>query len=446
MINRRLSSKEAAERLGVKPATLYAYVSRGLLHPERGPAGSTFDVQEVARLARSARNPGTGRPPARREAHRGEGAAGGRADADEPVFVTELSLIAGGRLYYRGLDAVELSRRHSFEEVAAWLWTGSWPDDRSASPAWQLPPASAAAVDGALAALPPGVAPLERFMAAVVAASAHDDLRHDLSPAGVPVTGRCLLAVLAAALPLGGQPIAGDGAERGLAGRGLAGQELAGPGLAERVWLGVCRRRPDRAGIEVIDAALVLAADHELAPSTLAARVAASFRADPYAVVLTGLGPASGSWQAGSTGAPSRVEELLADAERDGPERAIGERLRAAGGVPHGFGMPLYPDGDPRAVELLRRLEAVAPHDRWAVVSGVVALARDRGFPPPNFDLGLGALSYCLDMLPGSGQAVSTLAKASGWVAHAMEEYAAPTRFRSRADYVGPAPDTTPAS
>ena len=444
MINRRLSTREAAERLGVKPATLYAYVSRGLLHPERGPAGSTFDVQEVARLARSARNPGTGRPPARRE-RRDAGGDGPRPGADEPVFVTELSLISGGRLYYRGLDAVALSRRRSFEEVATWLWTGRWPGPEPADtsdPAgsaggrptaasgagWQMPPSLAVAVDDALAPLPSPVPPLERFMAAVVAASVHDDLRHDLSPAGVPVTGRRLLAVLAAALPLSPSPAGG-------------GPEAT---LAERVWRGVCRHGADRARIEVLDATLVLAADHELAPSTLAARVTASFRADPYAVVLTGLGPASGSWQAGSTGAPSEVERLLADAERHGPERAVGERLRA-GQVPHGFGMPLYPDGDPRAAELLERLAAVAPADRLSVVQRVMDLARHRGFPPPNFDLGLGALSYCFGMEPGAGQAVSTLAKAAGWVAHAMEEYAAPTRFRSRADYVGPAPDTTPA-
>ncbi len=91
----------------------------------------------------------------------------------------------------------------------------------------------------------------------------------------------------------------------------------------------------------------MLVADHELAPSTLAARVAAALRADPYAVVSTGMGPASGSWFSGSTGAPSEVESLLSDALVTDPERAIGERLRRSGAAPHGFGMPLYPGGDP---------------------------------------------------------------------------------------------------
>ncbi len=55
-------------------------------------------------------------------------------------------------------------------------------------------------------------------------------------------------------------------------------------------------------------------------------------------------------------------------------------------------------------------------------------------------DLGLGALSFCAEMIPGAGQAISTIGKAAGWLAHAMEEYASPTLFRIRADYIGPRP------
>src|SRR5579871_2525956 len=138
-------------------------------------------------------------------------------------------------------------------------------------------------------------------MVAVVTASLCDDLRHDLNPAGVPVTGRALLSVLAAALPLSPPRSGGSGSS-----------------LSRRVWRGLTRRPATDQALDALEGALVLAADHELAPSTLAARVAASFRADPYAVVLTGLGPASGSWRPGSTGAPSEVETLLAEAAEGG--------------------------------------------------------------------------------------------------------------------------------
>lgn len=431
-----MTTAEAAERLGVKRATVYAYVSRGLLHPQRGPGGSTFDRQEVARLARSARHPaGDAAAGGRRARERrtgdgpSEGGGGGRAApvaaGDDPVFVTGLTLIRGG-LYYRGRDAVELSRSWSFERTAEWLWTGrdpgpqvTWPD-RPAGPAGPSPA-------GGPAGAADGVAPIERFMVATVAASLQDELRHDLDPLRLPATGRVLLQVLADSLPLGGDAAVGSS-------------------MAERVWRGLNRHPADASALAAVDAALVLSADHELAPSTLAARVAASFRADPYAVVLTGLGPSGGTWPAGSTGAPGEVEAMLARAAVVGAERALGEQLRRSGETPHGFGMPLYPHGDPRGRELLARVSRAGSPERWDVVERVLEVARQRGFPPPNFDLGLGALSFCADMVSGAGQAVFTLGKAAGWLAHAMEEYADPTRFRSRADYVGARPEATSGS
>jgi citrate synthase len=417
MINGRLTATEAADRLGVKPQTLYAYVSRGLLEREKTARGSTFDPRQVARLARSSRH----------------GGGGARATStpvtpfNEPIFVTELTLIEGGRLYYRGQDAVRLSRHRGFEEVSTWLWTGDWPETAER---WRPRAAAMKAVAAVLRTAGASAQPVERFAVAVTAAALTDDLRHDLNPAGVPVTGRALLCTLVESLNVVG-PVPDSSPD---------------PSLSERLWprLSALPVTPERA--RVLDAALVLVADHELAPSTLAARVAASFRADPYAVVMTGLGPASGSWPPGSSGAPSEVEALLAEAAASDAHRALGERLRRTGATPHGFGMPLYADGDPRGAELLSRLPEIGGSaGRLAVVRQVVDIGRSRGFPPANVDMGLGALAFCAEMIPGAGQAISTLGKVAGWLAHAMEEYANPTQFRSRADYVGNRPEAASA-
>ncbi len=419
MINRRLTAVEAAQQLGVKPATLYAYVSRGVLSRLRTPAGSTFDPQEVARLARS----GRGRSATDVSGENDQDAGGRRSDGRDPVFVTELTLISGDRLYYRGLDAVMLSRTRAFEDVAGWVWNGHW---GSGAPPWQAPAAAAAAVGAVLAWVGPDIQPVERFMLAVTAAGLTDDLRHDLSPAAIPVVGRGLLATLVDALPL----VAGEPRRRG-----------HHASISARLWPRLSHLPLTAERQSVLEAALVLSADHELAPSTLTARVAAAFRADPYAVVATGLGPASGSWRSGSSGAPSEVERLLTEAEVGDPERAIGDRLRRTGSPVHGFGMPLYPGGDPRGAELLARLPEVGGRsERQALVKRVVEIGRARHFPAPNVDLGLGALAYCGEMIPGAGQAVSTLGKVVGWLAHAMEEYAEPTQFRTRAAYIGARP------
>ena len=100
----RLTAAEAAARLGVKPATLYAYVSRGLLGRERSAGGrtSTFDPAEVERLTR-----------------RGRSGRRGRRPAGELVVESALTAIAGGALWYRGLPVTELADAHTFEEVAA---------------------------------------------------------------------------------------------------------------------------------------------------------------------------------------------------------------------------------------------------------------------------------------------------------------------------------------
>src|SRR5688500_17819603 len=105
---RFLTSAQAAARLGVKPATLYAYVSRGLLVRHKASDGRTslFDPTDIARLQNRSR--------AR------------HSSPTDVVVASELTLVAGdpGRLWYRGLDPLDACRTHRFEEVAGWLWSG----------------------------------------------------------------------------------------------------------------------------------------------------------------------------------------------------------------------------------------------------------------------------------------------------------------------------------
>ena len=245
-----------------------------------------------------------------------------------------------------------------------------------------------------------------------------------------PSPASVFIAVLVDSMPL-------------LAGRPRA-RQTDESSISERLWPRLSRLPLDADRQATLEAALVLSADHELAPSTLAARVAASFRADPYTVVATGLGPAGGTWVPGTTGAPGEVEDLLGEALASDPERAIGERLRRNGSPVPGFGMPLYPAGDPRGRELLRRLAGVGGRpERQALVERVAAIGEQRGFPAPNVDLGLGGLAFCAEMIPGAAHAIATIGKVAGWLAHAMEEYDDPTRFRTRAAYVGTPPAST---
>jgi citrate synthase len=395
-----IGAAEAAQRLGIKPASLYSYVSRGVLTPRRGSDGraSLFDAAEIAGLARR------GRP------RRAPGGA-------ELVIESELTEISEDRLRFRGHDAISLATTRSFEDVAGLLWTGSFGNAAARGP-WQATSEAIAAGTAAQAALPPDTYPLERLQVIVPAVAATDRLRLHLDRPAVIAAATSLIAAMVDCLPATGQlSVNGDDS---IAGR-----------LAPKL----CLRPPGAGLVAALRAALVLAADHELAASTLAARVAASVRADPYAVVGTGLGAMSGAMHGGAS---LGAEVLLASAAEsaDAP-RVVGELLRRGERIP-GLGHFVYQAGDPRAILLLNLIRAAAPDSgRLAVAEAVLAEARRRALPAPNIEFALAVLATVAGMIPGAGEAVFAVARTAGWLAHALEEYARATPIRPRGVYTG---------
>ncbi|HWG62044.1 MAG TPA: citrate synthase [Streptosporangiaceae bacterium] len=399
-----ISAGEAASRLGIKQATLYSYVSRGVLRRQRAPGGrgSLFDPDEVEAVARRGR---PRHPP---------GIA-------ELVIESGLTEIADDHLRFRGHDAVDLAREVRLEDAAALLWRGGMPPGGAPPDEWRATAAAVAAGAAAQAALPPGTLPLERLQVIVPALAAADPLRLHLDPAAVIAAGKVIIAGMVDCLPVAG------GSRPG-----------AGPGITERLWHKVCPAQ-QRAGLhDAMRAALVLLADHELAASTLAARVAASVRADPYAVVATGLGALGGALHGGaSLGAEAMLS--AASTPEDAP-RVVGDLLRRGERVP-GFGHFVYRAGDPRAGFLLALVRRAVPGSpNLAVADAVLAETHRRALPEPNIDFALAVLARCAGMIPGAGEAIFAVARTVGWLAHALEEYAGSTPLRPRAVYTGPGP------
>ncbi len=398
-----IGAAEAAQRLGIKQASLYSYVSRGILTRRAGPDGraSLFEPGEVAGLARR------GRP---------------RREPGAELFIeTALTEIAGDRPWYRGHDATALAGSRTFEEVASLLWTGSL--DGAGTP-WRATNEAIAAGTAAQAALPAGTLALERLQVIVPALAATDPLRLQLDPPAVVAAARALIAGLVGCLP----PAAARRAGLVIP---LDRQSIAAR-LAARL-----SPHPEQAGLtDVMQAALVLLADHELAASTLAARVAASVRADPYAVVGTGLGAVGGALHGGA----SLGAELMLAAARtpaDAPH-VVGDLLRRGERIP-GFGHFVYQAGDPRSVCLLEMIRNLAPGSpRLAVADAVLAEARRRALPEPNIDFALAALADVAGLIRGAGEAVFAVARTAGWLAHALEEYARKAPIRPRGIYTGP--------
>ncbi|QWF76933.1 citrate/2-methylcitrate synthase [Amycolatopsis sp. CA-230715] len=381
---RYLTTAEVARRLGVKAETVYTYVSRGLLTSVRakGRRGSLFPLGEVDRLAE-------------------RGSEGHQPSGSVERIRTRLTRIDGDELAYRGHRVRELVGAHGFEAVVSLLWT----EELAARPPFPAPADEVALARAVGAALPKTASLTDRLRVAVAALGSADPLRFDVSAEAVTAAAGPLLGVLVDALP----------------------GETASGTLAERLWPKVSAHSPRP---ELLDAVLVLLADHGLAVSTIAARVAASARANLYAVVSAGLGAVDGPYH----GAASTLAyRFLGEAMRD-PIGALSEYLRA-GGVP-GFGHRVYQRRDPRA-EVLFGLLGDAP-----VLETVEIVSRElakRGGAFPNVDLALAAVLHTHGMAAEAGEAIFAIARIAGWTAHALEEYAEPRlRFRPLGVYTGP--------
>ncbi|MGW4951265.1 citrate synthase [Streptomyces parvulus] len=400
---RRLTTKEAAELLGVKPETVYAYVSRGRLGSRRthDGRGSTFDAQEVRALARRNRRDG------------GTSATAGH----ETAVRTRLTLIEGDRLYYRGVDAVELASRHSYEEVAEWLWTG----ELRPGATFSAPEPSVTAARRAVDALPEHAAPTDRLRVAAVAAAVADPLRYDLTEDAVLGTARTLIPTLVAALP----PVARAGDDRAP--------------LAHRLWTRLSGRPADGPTLRALDTALSLLVDHDLAASTLAVRLAASARAHAYAAVSAGLGVIEGPLHGAAGGLAHRM--LLEVLDQGSAAPVVAEELRAGRRVP-GLGHRLYPGEDPRARALFTLLEDIpraAP--ALAAARDVQATAARHTPLHANVDLALAVLTASSGMPSTAAETIFAVARTAGWIAHALEEYGErPLRMRPSGLYTGPRP------
>jgi len=399
----RLTTKETAELLGVKPETVYAYVSRGQLSSRREPGGrgSTFDAEEVATLARRNRREPSGGSP-----------AGG-----ELSVRTGITLIDKDRYYYRGVDATELASRHSYEEIAEWLWTGRLRHGIT----FTAPDASVTVARRAVNALPEHSGPTDRLRVAAIAAATADPLRFDLSPDAILGTARTLIPTLVSALP----PLRHDHRDAG--------------GLAQRLWGRLTGRSPDKASLRTLDTALGLLVDHDLAASTLAVRVAASARAHPYAAVSAGLGVLEGPLHGAASGLAHRM--LLDVLERGTAAPVVADELRAGRRIP-GLGHRLYPGEDPRARALFALLEEVpAAAPTLAAARDIMATTARHTPLHANVDLALAVLTVSSGMAATAGETVFAVARTAGWIAHTLEEYGErPLRMRPSGHYVGARP------
>jgi citrate synthase len=392
-----MSAAEAARALGVTRSSLYAYVSRGYVRSEaragrsRERRYSREDVEALNRRKEERRDP--------------EKAARRALQWGVPVLESAITLIANGRLYYRGHEATGLARSHSIAQVASLVWTGSF--DSPALESHLRPVAGARGAEG--------MPFVSRAQSMLAIASAGDPVAFDLRPHAVAQSGWRILNLLASVAVRSRDP-------------------------AETIDLTLARGWGNASSAAVIRAALILSADHELNVSSFTARCVASAGSNPYDVVIAGLAAVEGTRHGGIS---IRVEAFLRTLRRTRQIRAaLVEQLRRGQAI-DGFGHPLYRDGDPRATALMQMLRE--SHPRSSEVSFAEEVARAAGSlldQRPTIDFALAVLSRVLRLPEGSALTLFAIGRTIGWIGHAVEQYAQPAVIRPRARYVGSGPST----
>ena len=401
--SRYLSAKEACAELGIRPQTLYAYVSRGLIRSETGDQRQRtrqYYREDIERLRRH-----------KELRARPEVAAEQALKAGDPVLESALSRIDDDDLYYRGISVSKLVRESTVEEVAALLWTG----DRSLQIEEFAGETRLNGISPTLIAELARLSKVEQMQALLPAIGAKDPTAFATAPPHIHQCGARIFRFMTLV---------------------ATAQDKTDSGIAKTLQSAWLPGRPETA--RLIEAALILCADHELNVSTFTCRTVASSGASLYAVITAGLSALQGPRHGGATG---RLEALWDEAES---ANSVGDTVTSRlkrGDVIEGFGHVVYRGVDPRAKILMELLEEAVPNAaELALAKALIKEVGKRTGLAHNVDLGLVTLRRALGLEKGTALLLFCLGRTIGWIAHAIEQYQTGRLIRPRAKYTGPDP------
>jgi 2-methylcitrate synthase len=347
---------------------------------------------------------------------------------------SEICFIDGvaGRLVYRGYEIADLVENATFEETAFLLWQSKLPD-RSELKQLKSQLAASAALPahtlGVLRALPSSTEPMDALRTAASSLSSNDPDLADNDPAAnhrkaIRLTAQFPTIVAAFHRLRHGQRLVDPDFSLSLAGNFL--YMLTGS-------------RPHETLTRVMDAALVLHAEHGFNASTFAARVTAATLADMHAAVTAAVSALKGPLHGGAN---QEVMALLL--ECGDAEKAVQrvQAMLAAGEKIPGFGHRVYRTFDPRAAflrKMSKQLGEAAGNTKWYEMSErLIPIVKESKNKDPNVDFFSASAYYTMGIPIDLYTPIFAIARIAGWTAHIMEQHKNNRIIRPQDDYRGP--------
>jgi citrate synthase len=396
-----LSAREAAAELAISPATLYAYVSRGLIRSE--PSSDSRSHRYRAEDIRGLKERRTPSPEPRGLRN---------FDADLPVMDSSIATITEDGPIYRGVNCIDLAEKDTLEHAATLLWDVTGVDPFAPDNCPHVSAEMRAIADAARHA-----APIDRTVAVLALAATADPRAFTRAAEGRAMVGGRILRLVIATM--------------------LNGMSSAKPLHLQiaKAWAPDQKHAPD-----LIRRALVLLAEHELNASAFTVRCAASTGLNLYDAVIAGLVALKGPKHGGAGVRAAQFLKMLVDRDVAPIIRervALGERFA-------GFGHGVYKLGDPRAHALLEALHRAGAAEKLTrEIPDRIAEATGEFV---NIDYALAVLMHTLGLPPGNELVLFAMARTVGWIAHASEQLQHGGLIRPRARYIGAAPGRSPAS
>jgi len=332
-----------------------------------------------------------------------------------------------GRLLYRGYDIVDLAPKSTYEETAFLLWNGHLPTLSELHTFSSELNAKRGVPDGVLsiiAGLPANCDAMDALRVGVAALGIYDDPMYQPQEKAQSIAAK--LATLVAAIH-----------------RHKHDQEILAPrdglGYAANLLYMVTGEKPSKDDERLMDALLILHADHELNASTFAARVIASTLSDVYSAVTGAVGALKGPLHGGAN---EKVIEMTIEIGTPENAESYVDAMLAKRQKITGFGHRVYKTMDPRAAILKDMAQKFIKTEKerkvFQILEKTEEMMKTWKNLYPNVDLYSGLALNHVGIPSYLFTPVFAVGRAPGWLAHILEQYADNRLIRPRAEYIGP--------